>query len=161
MGGHCLDSLSSSRRRMSACGCVYYPKTLTSQSRTGRSSSSLSGALRGDPCAFNNRGADCSDDRQPRYEIYGDNGYCGTRDGFQLSGHKDEPVADSLEVKTSDYMKSYAMTQVHNIYQAQIAEHAESIRHHKPIDGMQGLHNIALGLACHESATNGGKEVLL
>ncbi|MDD3823232.1 MAG: Gfo/Idh/MocA family oxidoreductase [Sphaerochaetaceae bacterium] len=166
VGGHCLDLAEFLfEERIVSVRCVYYPKTLDIAVEDGafiifRLSGGLEGAIR---VAFNQpRGGLFGTIDNLGYEIYGDNGVLrGHGTAFQLSGHKDEPVAIGLEVKTSDYMKSYAMTQVHNIYQAQIAEHAESIRHHKPIDGMQGLHNIALVLACHESATNGGKEVLL
>ena len=166
VGGHCLALAEFLfEQRITSVRCVYYPKSLDIGVEDGafilfRLEGGLEGAVR---VAFNQpRGGLLSTIDNLGYEVYGENGSLkahGT--AFQLSGHRDEPVAIGLEVKTHDYLKTYAMTQVRNIYQAQIAEHAESIRNQKPISGLQGLHNIALVLACHESALNGGKEVLI
>ena len=166
VGGHCLDLAEFLfGSRISSIHCVYYPKTLGIAVEDGamiiyRMENGIRGNIR---VGFNQpRGGTFGTIDNLGYEIYGNNGILrGHGTVFQLSGHKDEPVAIGLEVKTPEYVKSYAITQVQNIYQAQIAEHAGSIRNKKPMNGKQGLHNIALVLACHESAIAGGKEVFV
>lgn len=165
VGGHCLDLAEFLfDQKIIAVKCVYYPKTLDIAVEDGavilyRMGNGMRGCVR---VGFNQpRGGLFGTIDNLGYEVYGDKGILKSHGTvFQLSGHRDEPVSIGLELKTTEYVKTYGMTQVKNIYQAQIAEHALSIRNRKPIDGNQGLHNIALILACHESAENGGKEVL-
>ena len=166
VGGHCLDLAEFLfDQKIVAVKCVYYPKTLDIAVEDGavilyRMENGMRGCVR---VGFNQpRGGLFGTIDNLGYEVYGDKGILrGHGTVFQLSGHRDEPVPIGLELKTTEYVKTYGMTQVKNIYQAQISEHALSIRNKKPIDGQQGLHNIELVLACHESADNGGKEVLL
>ena len=96
------------------------------------------------------------------YEIYGSErvlrGY-GTL--FQLSGYSDEPVAVRLELDRIRRVEPVRVRRIHNVYQALIQAHADSIRENRPMDGGEGLHNLELVLKCHESARGRGKRVTL
>lgn len=94
------------------------------------------------------------------YEIYGDKGILrafGTM--FQLSGHPGEPVKQHLEIESSEGSSSVPVKGGRNIYASIIQEHALSVLEGKPMDGSDGLWNLKLVLAAHESAANNGKEV--
>ena len=164
VGGHCLDLAEFLfNQKIVGVQCVYYPKTLNIVVESGafitfRMENGLRGSVR---VGFNQpRGGLFGTIDNLGFEVYGEKGILsGHGTVFQLSGHKDEPVAISLDLRTPEFVKSFTMTQVENIYQAHISEHALSIRNKKPLSGEHGLHNIALVLACHESARNGGKEV--
>lgn len=94
------------------------------------------------------------------YEIYGDKGVVrafGTM--FQLSGHPGEPVKQHLEIESSEGSSTVPVIAGHNIYAGIIQEHASSVLEGKPMDGSDGLWNLKLVLAAHESAAGKGKEV--
>ena len=94
------------------------------------------------------------------YEIYGDKGVLrafGTM--FQLSGHPGEPVKQTLEIESSEGSSSVPVKGGRNIYASIIQEHALSVLEGKPMDGYDGLWNLKLVLAAHESAVNKGREV--
>ncbi len=166
VGGHCLDMAEFLfQEKIKSVCCSYYPKTLPIVVEDGAYitytlESGLQGSVR---VAFNQpRGGLVGTLQNLGYEIYGDSGVIrGYGTMFQLSGHSDEPVPIKLELQTDELCKSFCLTDVKNIYQSQIKEHALSILNNQRIDGSQGLRNIKLVLACHESALNGGKEVLI
>lgn len=92
------------------------------------------------------------------YEIYGSKGVLrsfGTL--FQLSGHSGEPVKLRLEMETADGVKDIPIERPANIYRAVVEEHASSIINQTPMDGSDGLRNLKLILAAHESAKQCGK----
>jgi predicted dehydrogenase len=94
------------------------------------------------------------------YEIYGDKGVLrafGTM--FQLSGHPGEPVKQHLEIESSTGSSEVPVKAGRNIYASIIQEHALSVLEGKPMDGADGLWNLKLVLATHESAAGNGKEV--
>lgn len=166
VGGHCLDMAEFLfRQRICSVACVYYPRTLDIAVESGALIIyTLEDGKRGSVrVAFNQpRGGDFGTLSNLGYEIYGDRGIlrgCGTM--FQLSGHSDEPIAIRLELETPELSRTYSLSGPVNIYQAQIGEHADSIRNNRPIDGSQGYRNLRLVLACHESAAQGGKEVCI
>ncbi|MFA7370428.1 MAG: Gfo/Idh/MocA family oxidoreductase [Sphaerochaetaceae bacterium] len=166
VGGHCLDMAEFLfQEKIKSVRCTYYPKTLDIVVEDGafiayELDSGLKGSVR---VAFNQpRGGVVGTLQNLGYEIYGELGIIrGYGTMFQLSGHSDEPVPIKLELQTDELCKSFCLTDVENIYQAQIKEHALSILNNRRLDGSQGLRNIKLVLACHESALNGGREVLI
>lgn len=94
------------------------------------------------------------------YEIYGDKGVLrafGTM--FQLSGHPGEPIKQHLELESSEGSSGVPVKAGRNIYASIIQEHALSVLEGRPMDGADGLWNLKLVLAAHESAANKGKEV--
>lgn len=94
------------------------------------------------------------------YEIYGTEGVLrGFGTMFQISGHKDEPYKIRLELEKKNGVKALEPTKIKNIYQQLIESHADSIIKGTPMTGEAGLHNLALCLACHESAKNNGKTI--
>jgi hypothetical protein len=60
-----------------------------------------------------------------------------------------------LEIDKFNEIENYYVKNVKNIYQEQIKVHAQSILENKPMDGSNGVHNLQMVLACHESAKNG------
>ncbi|MEA5032919.1 MAG: Gfo/Idh/MocA family oxidoreductase [Sphaerochaeta sp.] len=166
VASHCLDMAEFlSGQQICSIRCVYYPKTLGIAVEDGAliiygMQDGTRGCVR---VGFNQpRGGSFATMDNLGYELYGRDGVVrGYGTTFQLSGHADEPMRIGLAVKTAVSEESISLDHVQNIYQAQIAEHAHSIRNNKPMDGRQGLHNVALVLACHESARAGGKEIVV
>jgi len=166
VGGHCLDMAEFLfQQKIKSVQCSYYPRTLDIVIENGAVISytledGTEGSIR---VAFNQpRGGLLGTLQNLGYEIYGDKGVIrGYGTLFQLSGHQDEAAPVRLELITDALTKSYSMSEVENIYQAQINEHAHSIINKEPLDGSIGLRNIELVLACHESAENSGKEVFI
>jgi predicted dehydrogenase len=166
LGGHCLDMAEFLfQKKIKSVHCTYYPKTLDIGVEDGAVISyelenGIKGSIR---VGFNQpRGGLLGTLHNLGYEIYGNDGIIrGYGTLFQLSGHPDEPVPIKLELQNPELCKSFCLTDVENIYQAQIAEHADSIINKHPLDGSQGLRNIKLVLACHESAQADGKEVFI
>jgi len=145
--------------------CVYTPKTIDIQVENGafiqfRLKNQIQGTVR---VAFNQpRGSLESTLTNLGYEIYGSKGILrGYGTLFQLSGHDGEPIAIRLDVDSFDRVQSVKITNGENIYQAVISEHARSIREGKPLDASDAIHNLELILACHESARDNGKEILV
>ena len=75
---------------------------------------------------------------------------------FQLSGYADEPIQQRLEFDTFSKQENFFIDVPENIYQAVIDEHADSILTGKPLSGEEGLHNVLLCEAAHQSAVQGG-----
>lgn len=91
------------------------------------------------------------------YEVYGDKAVLrsyGTM--FQLSGYPDEPIKQRLELDTFEKQQKFQIRQVKNIYQGIISDHAASIIKKRPINGADGLRNVLLCEAAHESARKNG-----
>lgn len=94
------------------------------------------------------------------YEIYGSKAALrsyGTL--FQLSGYADEPIKMRLELDDFKKVKKVAPGKIENIYQCVINHHAEAVISGKNINAQDGLRNLQLCDAAHESARNGGKVV--
>jgi len=166
VGGHCLDMAEFLfQQKIKSLRCSYYPKTLDIVVEDGAIISytlenGIQGSIR---VGFNQpRGGLLGTIQNLGYEIYGDEGVIRSYGSlFQLSGHPEEPVPIKFVLQTPELSKSFCLTDVTNIYQAQIGEHAASIINKQPMDGKQGLRNIQLVLACHASALAGGKEVFV
>ena len=94
------------------------------------------------------------------YEVYGDKGVIRTYTTlFQMSGHPGEPYQVRLELDDFKNVKQVEPAEIRNIYAAVVLRHADSIINKKRLDGSDGLHNMKLCMASHESAANGGKPV--
>ncbi len=98
------------------------------------------------------------------YEIYGDKGVLrsyGTM--FQLSGNPGEPIRQRLELETSSGVVQVSLpSSGHpNMYATVIGDHAWSILEGRQTDGLDGLWNLKLVLAAHESAGSNGKPIHL
>jgi len=145
--------------------CVYYPKQMKIVAEDGsylkfRLANGLAGSIR---VAFSElRGGLQSTLDNLGYELFGD---CGVIRGhgtlFQLSGYTDEPFPIRLEVDHFNERHDVAVPTVVNIYQEVIRHHAQSILARQPLDGRNGLHNLELLSAAHESARNGGQWLTL
>ncbi len=142
-------------------GCVYYPKTMATKVEDGayikyRMANGMSGSVR---AAFSEpRGGMAATLDNLGYEIFGADGVLrGHGVLFQLSGHDGEPVKPRLELDTFDHRADVATAAPVNIYQAIVRRHARSILDGKLMDGADGLQNLRIIAACHESAQNGGR----
>ncbi len=94
------------------------------------------------------------------YEIYGSEAVLrGFGTMFQLSGQDGEPYRIRLELENADGVESLRPDKFENIYQVLIEEHARSVRAGRPLDARNGLRNLKLCAATHESARSGGKVV--
>ncbi len=96
------------------------------------------------------------------FELYGDKAVLrsyGTM--FQLSGHPGEPLKIRMELDRFNEQEIFAASNSSegNIYQALIENHAESVINGINLTGEDGLHNLKLCAAAHESASNNGKVV--
>ena len=152
-------------KRIAKVAAVYYPKVMKIKAEDGAyikfffedgtqgsvnaSFSELRGGLVG---TLTNLG----------YEIYGTKaalrGY-GTM--FQLSGYADEPVKQRLEIDDGKKVVAVKPAKIQNIYQALIAGHAKSVAAGKPLNADAAIHNLALCAACHRSARNHGKIIVV
>lgn len=162
VGSHCLYMaeylLDSPIREVS---CVYTPHTLPIRVENGaliefRTERGVSGTIR---VSFNApRGGLTGTLSNLGFEVYGDSGVLRSRGTlFQLSGHRDEPYRQRLEVETGEGIGELKPETFPNIYRAVIENHAKSIRESRPLDCSEGLHNLACVTACHDSARAGGK----
>ena len=94
------------------------------------------------------------------YEVYGTEGVLrGFGTMFQISGHADEPYKIRLELETGKGVRQLHPRKIQNIYQQLIEGHAKSIQTGKRLTGEDGLRNLKLCLASHESAKKGGKTI--
>jgi 1,5-anhydro-D-fructose reductase (1,5-anhydro-D-mannitol-forming) len=166
VGSHCLymaEYLLGSR--ITALSAVYTPRTQTMNVENGATISfeTAAGIRGGARVSFaENRGGLLGTLSNLGFEIYGDQGVLrafGTL--FQLSGGEGEPVRLRLELETAADVRQIAPAGVPNIYRAIIEDHAGSIRNGTPMTGEDGLRNLRLILAVHESANNHGKRVVL
>jgi predicted dehydrogenase len=97
------------------------------------------------------------------FEIYGENGAIrsyGTM--FQLSGHAGEPVVQRLEVDNGNTVRVIRGDgiPVENIYKAVVEDHARSILTNTPTSGEEGLWNLGLIMAAHESARKSRERIV-
>ncbi len=164
VASHCLymaEFLLDSE--VASLACLYTPRTLDIQVENGaviqfELRNGIHGTVR---VAFNQpRGGLGSTLTDLGYEVYGSAGLlrgCGTL--FQLSGHPAEPVAVRLELDDFTRVETIKLHTVRNIYQAVIGKHARSIQEKKPLDGAEGVHNLKLIVACHESAKQQGRHI--
>ncbi len=161
VGTHCLymaEFLLDDR--ITSLSCTYTPPTLDIAVESGAiirfsTAAGKNGTAR---VAFDqNRGGLSSTLSDLGYEVYGSEGCLRTRGTlFQLSGHPDEPIRQSIEQVIGNTTKFLSLNDVDNIYQAQIARHARSVRSGNRLDGSEALHNLEMVFACHESARKGG-----
>lgn len=150
-------------KKINALAAVYYPKTLGIEAEDGayirfKMNGELAGSAR---VAFSElRGGLGGTLSNLGYEIYGtDAALRSFGSMFQLSGYPDEPVPMRLELdRFTEQEKITLDTEpTPNIYQEVIRRHALSIIEGKPQDGLDGIRNVKLCFAAHESAQNGGK----
>lgn len=142
---------------------VYLPKTLGIKAEDGAyikftMANGISGSAK---VAFSEpRGGLVGTFSNLGYEVYGTEGVLrGFGTMFQISGHKDEPYKIRLELETKDGVKKFTPKSFPNIYQSLIEHHAESILSGNLLNGEDGLRNLQLCLASHQSAQNGGKVI--
>lgn len=144
---------------------VYTPRILDIRAENGafikfRTANGLRGTVR---VSFNDpRGNLESTLLNLGYEVYGSKKALrahGTL--FQLSGHSGEPIRLRIGTDKGDGCEAIRVDEVKNIYQQVILEHAESIRTGRRLTGGEGVHNLRLVLASHESAGSGGKAVVI
>ena len=143
--------------------CVYLPKTLGIKAEDGayikfEMANGITGSAK---VAFSEpRGGLVGTFSNLGYEVYGTEGVLrGFGTMFQISGHEDEPYKIRLELETAKGVKQLAPKKIKNIYQALIEHHAESILKGELLNGDDGLRNLKLCVACHESAAKGGKVI--
>ena len=149
-------------KNINALAAVYYPKTLGIEAEDGayirfKIGGELAGSVR---VAFSElRGGLGGTLSNLGFEIYGSEAVLRSYGSmFQLSGYPDEPVPMRLEI---DRFSSQEKITLHdqptpNIYQEMIRRHAISIIEGKPLDGSEGLRNVKLCFAAHQSAQAGG-----
>ena len=151
--------------RITSLRCTYTPRTLEIAVENGavisyRTAGGYTGTCR---VAFNQpRGNLAATIAGQGFDAYGTGGtLSGLGTLFQLSGHPDEPYAIHLLLDSGSETKKIDADpdKQENIYQAQIAEHAESILSGTPMDGTDGLHNLSLVEACYRSAEENGREI--
>ena len=152
-------------KRIAKLAAVYYPKTMKIKSEDGAYvkfffADGTQGSVN---CAFSElRGGLAGTLTNLGYEIYGEKGVMrsyGTM--FQLSGRADDPVAQRLEIDDGRRVVPVRPAKIRNIYQSVIETHARSILEGHPQTADDAIHNLALCKACHASASNGGRLVVL
>ena len=141
--------------------CVYTPKTMEIEVENGAFiqmalESGVQGSIR---VAFNHsRGGLAGTISNLGYEVYGS---LGTMRGygtmFQLSGLEGEPVRLRLEIDDGQRSEEVDVSGAQSIYRAMIEAHAGSILSGQHLDAADGIRNLELILACHESAADGGR----
>ncbi len=166
VGSHCLymaEYLLSSR--ITRLACAYLPKTLNLAVEEGAvvqfsTAADVMGTVR---VAFNQkRGTEEGTFLNTGYEVYGTQGVLRAYGSmYQVSGHPDEPIDLRLEIDRYKSLESFRPRAIHNIYQEAIRQHAVSIIEHQPLDGSNGVHNLEMVLASHQSAQSGAAWVEL
>jgi len=166
VGSHCLYMAEYLLgRRITALSAVYAPQTQAMNVESGAAISfETAGGIRGGiRVSFaENRGGLAGMLSNLGFEIYGGQGVLrsfGTL--FQLSGGEGEPIRQRLELETAASVQRIVPAGVTNIYQAVIEDHAGSILRGTPMTGEDGLRNLRLILAVHESAASGGARITL
>ncbi|MFA6715383.1 MAG: Gfo/Idh/MocA family oxidoreductase [Victivallales bacterium] len=146
--------------RIVSLACAYLPKTMDIKAENGayikfNTADGLSGSVK---VAFSEaRGSTGAMLSNLGYEIYGSDAVLrGYTTLSQLSGGKDEPVKIRLELDRFSAQESLKPVEIKNIYQEVINHHAESILSGKPLLDGDGVHNLKLCYAAHESAQNDG-----
>jgi predicted dehydrogenase len=144
---------------------VYLPKLMDIKAEDGayikfKMSSGLTGSVK---VAFSERrGGLGGTISNLGYEIYGDKATLRNFGGmFQLSGHADEPVKIRLEKDVCGEVETIKVTEIKNIYQQLIENHAKSIKSGNYLNGENALHNLKLCEASHKSAQSNGKNIVV
>jgi len=164
VGSHCLymaEFMMGSP--ITSVACAYYPKTLKINVEDGAlvQFQFASGGRGSARVAFNcARGGQGGTLTNLGYEIYGDQATLrGFATMFQLSGLPGEPVEVRLELDRAGRTSVIEPGAVVDIYARSVARHAASILAGTRMDGKDAVHNLALILACHESAQKAGQAV--
>ena len=154
-------------KKIDALAAVYYPKTLGIEAEDGayirfKMDGALAGSVR---VAFSElRGGLGGTLSNLGYELYGSDAVLRSFGSmFQLSGYSDEPVPMRLELDRFSSQETITLADepTPNIYQEMIRCHALSIIEKRPLDGSDGLRNVRLCYAAHQSAQSGGKWIEL
>jgi 1,5-anhydro-D-fructose reductase (1,5-anhydro-D-mannitol-forming) len=166
VGSHCLYMAEFLiRSPITGIACSYFPKRLKINVEDGAlvQFSFANGCHGTARVAFNcARGGLSGTLTNLGYEIYGAQATLrGFATLFQLSGHPGEPVKLRLELDRAGRTSRIKAGPIVNIYMQSIRRHAESILNKEPMDGTEAIHNLALILACHESARSSGRAVTL
>lgn len=149
-------------KKIDALAAVYYPKTLGIEAEDGayirfKIDGELAGSVR---VAFSElRGGLGGTLSNLGFEIYGTDAVLRSYGSmFQLSGYPDEPIPMRLEIDRFSAQEKVTLDDrpTPNIYQEMIRRHARSIIEGKPFDGSDGLRNVKLCFAAHQSAQAGG-----
>ena len=142
-------------------GAVYLPKMLNIKAEDGayikfKMASGMMGSVK---AAFSElRGGLSGTLTNLGYEIYGSDSTLRSYGAmFQLSGHPGEPIKIRLEKDTLGEVETVKVTEYANIYQSLIENHAKSVLSGNYMNAEDGVHNLKLCAASHESAQNGGK----
>jgi len=164
MASHCLYMAEALLKdKVASVSCAYHPKRLAIKVEDGatiyfQTAGGVGGSARvsfAEP-----RGGLVGTLSNLGYEIYGSKGALrGYGTLFQLSGHPGEPVSPRLTLETAEGAADVQVDNVANIYKAMIEAHARSILDGPRMDGEDGLRNLKLVLAAHESARQGGAKV--
>jgi len=151
--------------KVAEVACVYYPKQMNIKVEDGayikyRMQNGLTGSIR---VAFSEpRGSLKAMINNLGYELFGTDGVLrGYGTMFQLSGFPDEPVKIRLALDNFSECRDIGVGKITGIYQEVIRRHARSIIDNHPMDGSDGLHNLQLIEAAHESARNNGKPITI
>ncbi|MBR7127335.1 MAG: Gfo/Idh/MocA family oxidoreductase [Lentisphaeria bacterium] len=144
---------------------VYLPKLMSIKAEDGayikfKMSSGLSGSVK---VAFSERrGGLGGTISNLGYEIYGDQAVLRNYGGmFQLSGHPDEPVKIRMEKDVCGEVETIKITEIANIYQQLIENHAKSVKTGNYLNAEDALHNLQLCEASHKSAQNNGEIIII
>lgn len=150
-------------RKIGKVAAVYYPKIMKIQAEDGAYikfffEDGTQGSVK---AAFSElRGGVAGTLTNLGYEVYGDKavmrGY-GTM--FQLSGYKDEPIVQRVEIDDGKKVQPLAPAKKQNLYQAVIENHARSVLTGRLLTADDAIHNLELCAAAHKSARSGGKIV--
>ena len=142
-------------------GAVYLPKIMNIKAEDGayikfKMASGMVGSVK---AAFSElRGGLSGTLTNLGYEIYGAESTLRSYGAmFQLSGHPGEPIKIRLEKDTLGEVETVKVTEYANIYQSLIENHAKSVLSGNYMNAEDGVHNLKLCAASHESAQNGGK----
>jgi 1,5-anhydro-D-fructose reductase (1,5-anhydro-D-mannitol-forming) len=145
--------------------CVYLPKVMDIKVEDGAyikytMANGMTGSAK---VAFSeNRGGLGGTLTNLGYEIYGSEAALrGYATMFQLSGYEDEPIKIRLELDKFDTQESLKPAEIKNIYQQVVTHHAASVLEGSQLLGGDGVHNLELCAAAHESARNNGKVIEL
>jgi predicted dehydrogenase len=151
--------------RITALAAVYYPKTSSSAVEDGAiiRVNLASGSVGTVRVSFvDARGGSRGIVQNMGYEVYGEKAVLRSYGTLsQVSGHPGEDVQIRLELDDFTKVTQIVPEHITNIYAAVVLRHAESIISGKRLDGEDGLHNVRLCVAAHESATSGGKLITI
>lgn len=149
-------------RRIAALAAVYYPKWMATAAEDGalirlRLENGVEGSIAVSFC--DRRGGARETSGSLGYEFYGDNGVLrGFGTMFQFSGLPEEPIRQRLELDRGGVVRELPPeSPVENIYCRVIEEHAAAILSGASGNAAEGVRNLRLCLAVHESARHNGR----